>query len=506
MFTSMPTSISPSLSMEHTDTDALDISTKVQVMWKRLIGRPTGKWSKRFFIIKDSFLQYYAENERKNFETNRYFNIHPKVVIPLGGCVVEPKEEQGMPFAMNISHEGFHGNIVLAVESESEQAQWLELLQESGKYTFNYTSKAKIVYSCLFPFYLQLSKEKRGYLSQHLQILLNIAGNLFKKQELEKLNQALAGEKKQFEEVVQELRAEQEQIKHLDLNSETQQQKSMEYIKTPKSSLKMNTVQKELTEQNSYYSRTIQPVFYLKNHARESEGECSHRSPLEIDSYSLAIQLFHQQKQLLTLSNQRMPASSTLKKTEEQIQALQEEREFYSSKSQALQLSLSELTAEKQQTEAELKTEIKARVQLEKRLNIAEEALRSLEQGLNSMERSREKEERMKGDVGQLKKFFEECIRNAEIDAKLPAIMENSVYIHKATARRIKSCRIQKKESYNNWGLKRHSQSFIVSPTEETNLEDLWETARRLTCDRYFRESNYKIMTHKDTLKGEDRE
>nr|XP_015206676.1 PREDICTED: pleckstrin homology domain-containing family D member 1-like isoform X2 [Lepisosteus oculatus] len=259
----------------------------------------------KFFIIKDSFLQYYAENERKNFETNRYFNIHPK--------------------------------------------------------------------------------------------------------ELEKLNQALAGEKKQFEEVVQELRAEQEQIKQL-------------------------------------------------------------------------------------------------KKTEEQIQALQEEREFYSSKSQALQLSLSELTAEKQQTEAELKTEIKARVQLEKRLNIAEEALRSLEQGLNSMERSREKEERMKGDVGQLKKFFEECIRNAEIDAKLPAIMENSVYIHKATARRIKSCRIQKKESYNNWGLKRHSQSFIVSPTEETNLEDLWETARRLTCDRYFRESNYKIMTHKDTLKGEDRE
>nr|XP_015206678.1 PREDICTED: pleckstrin homology domain-containing family D member 1-like isoform X4 [Lepisosteus oculatus] len=159
----------------------------------------------QFFIIKDSFLQYYAENERKNFETNRYFNIHPK--------------------------------------------------------------------------------------------------------ELEKLNQALAGEKKQFEEVVQELRAEQEQIKQL-------------------------------------------------------------------------------------------------KKTEEQIQALQEEREFYSSKSQALQLSLSELTAEKQQTEAELKTEIKARVQLEKRLNIAEEALRSLEQGLNSMERSREKEERMKGDVGQLKKII----------------------------------------------------------------------------------------------------
>jgi hypothetical protein len=33
----------------------------------------------RFFIIKDSFLLYYAENEKKNFETSRCFNIHPKV-------------------------------------------------------------------------------------------------------------------------------------------------------------------------------------------------------------------------------------------------------------------------------------------------------------------------------------------------------------------------------------------------------------------------------------------
>lgn len=35
----------------------------------------------RFFIIKDSFLLYYAENEKRNFETNRYFNIHPKVSV-----------------------------------------------------------------------------------------------------------------------------------------------------------------------------------------------------------------------------------------------------------------------------------------------------------------------------------------------------------------------------------------------------------------------------------------
>lgn len=47
--------------------------------------------------------------------------------------------------------------------------------------------------------------------------------------------------------------------------------------------------------------------------------------------------------------------------------------------------------------------------------------------------------------------FFEECICAAEIEAKLPAIMKNSVYLHKATARRIKSCRIQRHASRQQW-------------------------------------------------------
>lgn len=40
----------------------------------------------RFFIIKESFLLYYSESEKKSFETNKYFNIHPKVrgPFPLG--------------------------------------------------------------------------------------------------------------------------------------------------------------------------------------------------------------------------------------------------------------------------------------------------------------------------------------------------------------------------------------------------------------------------------------
>ncbi|KAF3845323.1 hypothetical protein F7725_008486 [Dissostichus mawsoni] len=165
------------------------------------------------------------------------------------------------------------------------------------------------------------------------------------------------------------------------------------------------------------------------------------------------------------LLKERGQAEEKLRDNEQRSLALQQEREFFSSQAHALQQSLSQLTVDKQQTEAELK---------------AEEALQDLEKGLESLERTKETEEKMKGDVTQLRRFFEDCISAAEIEAKLPAIMKNAVYLHKAAARRIKSCRIQRRAS------RRHC------------MEDLRETARRLTSDSSFRESVYKIIARQD--------
>ncbi|CAI9531556.1 unnamed protein product, partial [Staurois parvus] len=119
----------------------------------------------------------------------------------------------------------------------------------------------------------------------------------------------------------------------------------------------------------------------------------------------------------------------------------EEERAFFVSESQALQTSLAELTAEKEQAERELKLQLKVQLDLERRLREAEEALRRLEAGLNSTVLNQDKEEKMRADVSHLKKFFEDCIRNAEIEAMKPAIMKNSVYVPRAATRRIKSCR-----------------------------------------------------------------
>ncbi|XP_022621863.1 pleckstrin homology domain-containing family D member 1 [Seriola dumerili] len=496
---------SPWTSMEQSDAEVLDISTKVQlhgVLWKRPFGRPSAKWSRRFFIIKDSFLLYYAESEKRNFETNRFFNIHPKGVIPLGGCVVSANEDMGMPFAVVINLEDFTGTVVLAAESEEEQVQWMEMLQESGKVTWKNAQLGEAMIESLEAQGLQLAKEKQEYLDKLMEETEELSHQRAEREELERLNQILEEEKMKFEEVVLELKAEQEQIK-LDLDGTAQSLKGVESEKEELSNLTV-MLQKSIEELSQEKQRTLE-LLGVKEQEEAAVEESDRKSAdgEELVDGELLQDLRHIEDQMKILLNEKEQADDKLREKEQRAKVLQQEREYYSSQARTLQQSLSQLTVDKQQTEAELKAEIESRVELEKRLKQAEEALQDLEKGLNSMERTKERDEKMKGDVTHLRKFFEECICAAEIEAKLPAIMKNAVYLHKAAARRIKSCRIQRRASRRHW--LKHSKSFAVANTDGGSMEDLRETARRLTSDSSFRESVYKIITRKDgTNKMED--
>ncbi|XP_062324693.1 pleckstrin homology domain-containing family D member 1 [Osmerus eperlanus] len=506
MFSSSRSSLlSPWSSMEQADGDVLDISTKVQlhgVLWKRPFGRPSAKWSRRFFIVKDSFLLYYAEGERRSFETNRYFNIHPKGVIPLGGCVVEVREDLGMPFSMVINHEDFSGNIVLAADSQSEQSQWVEILQQSGRVTWKNAQLGEAMIESLEAQGLQLAKEKQEYLDKLMEETEELTLQREQKEELERLNQVLEEEKQKFEEVVMELKTEQEQIK-LDLDGTAQSLKGVESEKEELNSL-TTLLQKSIEELSHEKKRTLELLGVAEAPLHPgAEGPRAEQPPARGEpsggpgeSGDLVLELHHIEEQMRELQREKDLAQEKLKEKEQRAKVLQEETEFYSSQARALQQSLTQLTVDKQQTEAELKAEMQSRVELERRLKLAEEALQDLERGLNSLERSTERDERMKGDVNHLRKFFEECICAAEIEAKLPSIMKNAVYLHKAAARRIKSCRIQRRASRKHW--LKHSQSFVVATGDGASMEDLRETARRMTADSCFRDKVIKIIARQD--------
>lgn len=44
----------------------------------------------------------------------------PQGVIPLGGCLVEAREEPSMPYAMKISHQDFHVSVDLPLAQGSQ--------------------------------------------------------------------------------------------------------------------------------------------------------------------------------------------------------------------------------------------------------------------------------------------------------------------------------------------------------------------------------------------------
>ncbi|XP_032882534.1 pleckstrin homology domain-containing family D member 1 isoform X1 [Amblyraja radiata] len=502
MFSSKSAPTLPSYFSEGSETDKLDISTKVQlhgVLWKRPFGRQSAKWSKRFFLIKDSFLLYYAENERKNFESNKYFNIHPKGVIPLGGCIVEAKEESNMPFVMKISHDDFHGNILLAAETEFDQQHWLHMLQESGKVTWQNAQLGEAMIGSLEAQGLQLAKEKQEYLDKLMEETEELCLQREQKEELQRLNHILEAEKNKIEEMVQDLRLEQEQIKsELEVTV-----KSLTAIEEEKKDLHQlsESLQNNLETLSQEKQRTLEK---LQDSEQQTQQLTSKNVQLSESSGSFRTILQRIEDDMKKLQGEKVLAEERLREREQRSLALQEEREFYSSQSRELQLSLSELTAEKQQTESELREEMKSRVLLERRLKEAEEALVRLEQGLSSNERTVERTERMKGDVGELRKFFEECIRKAEIEANLPIIMKNSVYVQRAAARRIKSCRFRRRKSTAVWNsFANNSHSLAVPQGEgEEEMEELKETARKLSRDRRFRETVYKYMTFKDSSKS----
>ncbi|XP_047395509.1 pleckstrin homology domain-containing family D member 1 isoform X3 [Sciurus carolinensis] len=324
--------------------------------------------------------------------------VVPAGVIPLGGCLVEAKEEPSMPYAMKISHQDFHGNVLLAAESEFEQTQWLEMLQESGKVTWKNAQLGEAMIKSLEAQGLQLAKEKQEYLDKLMEETEELCLQREQREELERLNQVLEAEKQQFEEVVQELRVEQEQIKReLELTA-----RCLKGVEQEKKELRHLTesLQQTLEELSIEKKKTLEMLEEDKNQP-QSLTNPSEQPPASGGLQSNLRQIEERIQQLLA---EKLLAEKRMKENEERSRALEEEREFYSSQSQALQNSLQELTAEKQQAERELKAEVKVRMDLERRLREAEGALRSLEQGLNSKVRNKEKEERMRADVSHLKR------------------------------------------------------------------------------------------------------
>lgn len=54
-------------------------SLSKQVASRRYQSNKLWKWSRRFMVLKEGFLFYYSESEKRDFDRFKLFNTHPKV-------------------------------------------------------------------------------------------------------------------------------------------------------------------------------------------------------------------------------------------------------------------------------------------------------------------------------------------------------------------------------------------------------------------------------------------
>ena len=101
------------------------------------MGKGTGRWHKRWFVLKDGYLLYYG-NFKKSTDK---FDQHPRGAIPMGNCTIEPYDDAPkLPskyFAFKATHTNFGGGAMcLACLGKEEREEWMAIMRDCRRITY----------------------------------------------------------------------------------------------------------------------------------------------------------------------------------------------------------------------------------------------------------------------------------------------------------------------------------------------------------------------------------
>ncbi|XP_071787549.1 uncharacterized protein [Asterias amurensis] len=451
-------------------TDIIEdlLLSKVQLwgtLWKKPFGTPSnsGKWQKRFFVIKEGYLLYYAENEKKDFDRKRYFNMHPKGVIPLGGALVSPSTDPIKMWAIKIDHDELQGPIFISTDSENEREKWMEVMKKSSRVTWRNAELGETMIQTLEQQSLELARDSQKYREQwHLEALA-LRDEMDKNEDLERLTAELEEEKQKIEETARELLEEHERTKkELEETMYAMQQVAKDQEQLSRASFDFKSDLEVLAQERE---RTVAELQKRETTMEKLENE---NQSLSTETVTLKDNLKKINDKTSELERELHQINERLLDKEKEAAVLAEEKKSFSIQAQELESSLHDLTVQKEMTESELREEIIARHDAERRLKNAEDSLARLDSALKeSRPEPVTKQEKaldveIFASVAHLKKFFEDIAMEAKIDADKPLIMKNALHARKSFVRKTKSFKFRKDRDR---GVNRHSfASFRTIP------------------------------------------
>lgn len=433
-------------------------------LYKRPVGHQSSKWSKRFFILKDGYLLYYPENEKKEIDKRQYLNIHPRGIIPLGDCQVSVTQEPSHPFSFVVSSRDINGRIFLAADSEFERNRWMDTIQKSSQVTWKCLQLGNLMIQQLETHGQQMARDKQNYYDRLQDEVVALSDTKQRADELEQLNYELEKEKIRMEQLLKEMEEDYRNAK--DELAETVG--TMNELENDSSQL-LKTLEHQQTELQILAGEREKILDSLKEKEGETESLSKKNESLTQTTENLRLILHSIESKTDLLLEEKACAEKQLAENEERTHQLRTEKEYFSDQAYTLKATIADLTAQKELTEAELREEVMARIDAERRLRKAEQSLQYLDKAVTAETTNVEEgvREEMIVNVAMLKRFFEDLATESQIDADKPVVIKNMVHARKTLTRKANTLKFEKRRR----SCKNRPSSLILLDNEESKIK-----------------------------------
>ncbi|XP_052767150.1 pleckstrin homology domain-containing family D member 1-like isoform X2 [Mya arenaria] len=460
----------------------VDWKSRLQIHGTLLKRSAQSKWLRRLFIVRDGWLLYYPETERKDMIRRNFFNIHPKAAVPLGECVISPSNEQGQNFAFTILSDDIEGGLTLAAESEFEREKWLAVLEKSKRITWANQQLSNDMIRQLEEHGQVMAKQRQDYFDRLQSEVQELAGEKERTWELERLNEELEKEKERMEAFNVEMRDEYEKVKGeleemvgLMRTLDTEHTELLQQLDTQESDLEGLAKEKENIMATLKHAETV--TEQLSQEKRETEEKM--RSKLAFI-----------EQQTSHLLQEKAEAEMRLENNKQHAKELEQEKEMYNEQAQELQATIKDLKVQKEMTEAELKDEILARLEAERRLREAESSLHHLGRAVENETPNigSEVKEQMVVNVNKLRGFFENLAQEAKVDPDKPVVMKNAIHARKTIMRKNRTRKFERRKSSSETV---SSHDTLHDPSMEQSHDQSHDTC---SCDQSPDKGGYSCI------------
>ena len=418
--------------MTNRSSDVFDWSHHAQIwgyLYKKPFGHQSNKWSKRFCFVKDGYLFYYREQERKEMERRKCISIHPKGFIPLGESVVHINTGETQFHTFTINNAELKTTYLLGAGSNYERNQWIEQLQKAQRITWKNAQLTDDMIKQLEAQGLQMAHQRQEYLNKLQEEITALSDEKQRTEELEQVNCELEKEKAKLEQYHEDMMKDYEQMK-VELESKIDGMRNLEAdsAELSQSLIEKDTVLQSLAKEKDKVLKQLEEKEKMisKEFEDHSQTEKLKKALLQIedDTHSLL--------------QDKSAAEERLQKNESTIQKLEEEKRTICDQASELKETIRDLRTQKEMTEAELKEEIVARMAAERKLRNANISLEKLNDAVTSQTPNIhcDIKQEMVTNVKNLKRFFDDMATEASIDSDKPVIVKNLVRIRKTIARR----------------------------------------------------------------------